>query len=615
LIESLPAMVFIALPGPSNAFVSRGWREYTGLSAEDTDGIGWQSVVHPEDLERHVRKWRVCSETGEAYEDEARFRRTGDGAYRWFLVRAVPQRDEHGDILKWYGILTDIEDRKQAEQALQRSEIYWAEAQRLSRTGSFGWKPSTGEIIWSEETFRIFQYNQATKPTLELILQRVHPEDVVQVRRTIERAQDGKDFNLEHRLVMPEGSIKYVRVVAHATSDESGAVEFVGAVMDVTSAKETEQTLREREAYLAEAQKLTHTGSGAWSVPRFDALYLSDEWYRIYGFDPKQGLSAWKERIPRMHPDDRAKVEEIKNRAIRDKADYEVEHRIILPDGTLKYTHTVGHPVLNAAGDVERFVCTMMDVTERRQGEEAREALREAKADLARVSRVTNMGELTASLAHELNQPIAAAVTDATTLLIWLNRNEPDLEEARDAASRVVKDATRAAEIVNRIRQVFKKGTSQRELVDVNEVIREMTALLRGETTQYNILVATDLASDIPPIMGDRVQLQQVVMNLMLNGIEAMKDVDWTRELTIKSWRAKTDQIIVSVNDTGVGLAPEQREQIFDAFFTTKPHGLGMGLRISRSIIEIHGGRLWAADNPLRGASFHFTLSTKSEGQ
>jgi PAS domain S-box-containing protein len=462
---------------------------------------------------------------------------------------------------------------------LRRSEAYLAEAQRLSHTGSFGWRPSTGEILWSEETFRVFQYDRTTNPTVELILQRVHPEDAALVQQTIERAaRDGKDFDHEYRLVMPDGSIKCVHVVAHALSDESDGIEFVGAVMDVTAAKHAEQTLRESEAYLAEAQRLAHTGSGAWRVPGGDAMYLSEEWYRIYGFDPKQGLSAWKDRLPRMHPEDRAKVREIKDRAISEKSDYELDHRILLPDGTVKYTHTVGHPVLNASGDVERFVCTMMDVTERKQAEEGREALRQAQADLARVSRVTTMAELTASLAHDVNQPIAAASSDANTCLRWLAGDTPNIEEARATAMRIVKDVKRAGEIISRIRQLFKKGTSQRELVDVNEIIREMMVLLRGETTRYNILVGTDLAADLPQVMADRVQLQQVLMNLMINGIEAMKDADRTRELTIKSRRAETDQVLVSVNDTGVGLPPQQtEEQIFKAFFTTKPQGTGMG--------------------------------------
>jgi C4-dicarboxylate-specific signal transduction histidine kinase len=242
----------------------------------------------------------------------------------------------------------------------------------------------------------------------------------------------------------------------------------------------------------------------------------------------------------------------------------------------------------------------------------AQEALRLAQSDLAHVNRVTTMGELTASLAHEVNQPIAAAVTDANTCLRWLTRDQPDVEEAREAASRVVKDATRAAEIISRVRLTFTKSTPQRELVDVNEVIKEMIVLLRNEASRYSISVRTEL-TDIPQIMGDRVQLQQVMMNLMLNAIDAMKKVEGTRELVIKSQRQKDEQLVLAVSDTGVGLPPQQADQIFNAFFTTKSHGTGMGLRISRSIVESHGGRLWAADNSPRGASFYLTLPTKLE--
>jgi C4-dicarboxylate-specific signal transduction histidine kinase len=253
----------------------------------------------------------------------------------------------------------------------------------------------------------------------------------------------------------------------------------------------------------------------------------------------------------------------------------------------------------------------------KRRAEESRtraeEALRQAHADLAHVNRVTAMGELTASLAHEVNQPIAAAVTDANTCLRWLSRDQPDVEEARQAASRVVKDAVRASEIISRVRALFKKGTSQRELVDVNEVIREMIVLLRSQATRYSISMRTELSEDLPQITGDRVQLQQVLMNLMINGIEAMKDVDGRRELAVKSQRAEDEQLMVSVNDTGVGLPSHHADQIFNAFFTTKPHGTGMGLRISRSIAESHGGRLWATENSPRGASFHLTLPTKAE--
>jgi C4-dicarboxylate-specific signal transduction histidine kinase len=243
----------------------------------------------------------------------------------------------------------------------------------------------------------------------------------------------------------------------------------------------------------------------------------------------------------------------------------------------------------------------------------AEDELRQARADLAHVNRVTTMGELTASLAHEVNQPIAAAVINARACLNWLAGATPNLEEARAAAMSIVEDGTRAAEIISRTRLLFQKGTRQRELVDVNEVIREMIVLLRSEVTRYSISVRTELAAHLPQVMGDRVQLQQVLMNLITNSIDAMKGVGGTRELAIKSQRAEHEQLMVCVSDTGVGLPPQQADQIFYAFFTTKLHGTGMGLSISRSIVESHSGRLWAADNSPRGATFHFTLPTRFE--
>jgi PAS domain S-box-containing protein len=391
--------------------------------------------------------------------------------------------------------------------------------------------------------------------------------------------------------------------------DELGnIIKWYGTAIEIEDRKRAEETLRRSESYLAEAQRLTRTGSWVWRVAGSGAVHLSEEWYRIYGFDPEEGMPGWEERLQRIHPEDRGKWQGAIDRAISEKSDYEMEFRILLPDGTIKHIRTVGHPVLNASGDLVQFVGSSMDITASKRAEEA-------QADLAHISRVTTMGELTASLAHEVNQPIAAAVTDASTCLRWLNRDHPDVEEAREAAARIVKDATRAAQIISRTRMLFKKGTPQWDLVDINEIIREMVSLMRSEVTQHSISVRTELAENIHPITGDRVQLQQVFMNLMINAIDAMKDMDGTRDLTISSLRAENEQLMVSISDTGVGIPPQQADQIFNAFFTTKPDGTGMGLRISRSIVESHGGRLWAAANSPHGASFHLTLPTKVEAR
>ncbi len=496
---------------------------------------------------------------------------------------------------------TQRAERKRVEESLRQSETYLAEAQRLSHTGSFGWRPSTGELIWSEETFRIFQYDPTPIPTVELVLQRVHPDDVARVKQTIERAsQDGKNFEHEYRLVMPDGSVKYVHVVAHALREESGGIEFAGAVMDVTAAKEAADKVR----------LIIDTVPGLLWTARPDGAvdFINQRWLEYTGMTLEQGLGwGWESAY---HSDDREQILSTWRAALAEGKPYEAEGRLRSFDGEYRWFLRRACPLFDRSGHILGWYGSATDIHDRKQAEEG---LRQAQAALAHVSRVTTMGEFTASLAHEVNQPITAAVTGANTCLRWLTCDHPDVEQARAAASGIVKDATRAAEIVSRIRLQFKKGTLKRELVDVNEVIREMITLLESEATRYSILVRTELAGDLLQIIGDRVQLQQVAMNLIANSIDALKDVDGTREIAIKSRRMENEQLQVSVSDTGIGLPPEQADQIFNSFFTTKPHGTGMGLRISRSIIESHGGRLWAADNSPRGATFQFTLPTKAE--
>jgi PAS domain S-box-containing protein len=496
---------------------------------------------------------------------------------------------------------------------LQSREAYLAEAQKLSHTGSFGWNLSSGEIYWSQETFRIFEYESTATVTIEQILRRTHPEDRAAVRQLFERvSRDRTAFDFDQRLLMPGGSVKYLRVVGHPSSAERGSLEFVGAVTDITERNRADEALRRSEGYLAEAQRLTHTGSWAWDVASRHGVYWSQENYRLFGFDPEAGIPSDEAFYQRLHPEDRDRVRrEVFLEGPHEGSDFDVDFRIVLPGGAIKYIRSTGHPIRNASGDLLEYVGTSIDVTERKRADEERERLRQAHADLAHLSRVTTMGELTASLAHEIRQPISAAVTNAKTCLRWLGRDEPDLVEAGEAASRLVKDVTRAADIIGRISSMFKKDALQRELVDVNELIREMIVLLRSEASRYSVSIRTELAEDLPKVMGDRVQLQQVFMNLMLNGIDAMKEAIGRSELAIKS-EFDDGQLLISVSDNGVGLPVGQADHIFRAFFTTKDNGTGMGLPISRSIIESHGGRLWATDDCGRGATFQFTLPVSS---
>jgi PAS domain S-box-containing protein len=403
----------------------------------------------------------------------------------------------------------------------------------------------------------------------------------------------------------------YYREPRSPSPAETRALEMATHLAGIAiERKLTHEQLQRSEAYLAEAQRLSHAGSWAFNAGK--SVYWSEENFRIWGFNPQQGLPDRETMLHRIHPEDRDRVVEYVQKAVREKRDYAVEFRIVLPEGTVKHIHGLGHPVFSASGELVEVVGTQLDVTERKRAEEERERLRQAQADLAHINRVTTMGELTASLAHEIKQPIAAAITNAKTCLRWLGRDNPDLPEAREAAARMVKDVTRAADIISSISLLFKKGALQRESVDVNELIREMIVLLRSEANRYSISIRTELAEHLPKVLADRVQLQQVFMNLMLNGIDAMKEMSGGSELTIKS-EADDGELMISVRDTGVGLPPEQADQIFRAFFTTKDNGTGMGLPISRSIVESHGGRLWAAGNSPRGASFYFTLRSKAE--
>jgi PAS domain S-box-containing protein len=375
-----------------------------------------------------------------------------------------------------------------------------------------------------------------------------------------------------------------------------------------TKVAERTAELRRSEAYLAEAQRLSQTGSWAWS-PEEGIRYWSEECYRVLSFDPQGGLPQHEDFIQRLHPDDQPAFRELIQTVSREKTEFEADYRIVHLDGPVRDIHVVGHPVLSTSGHLVEFVGTVIDVTERRRAEQERARLHQLEADLAHINRVSTLGEMAASLAHEVKQPIAAARNNARAALNFLAKQPPDLGEVREALGCIVGDADRAADIVERIRDHIKKAPPRKDRVDLNEAINEVIVLARSAITKNGVSVQTHLTGGPLLIQGDRVQVQQVVLNLILNAVEAMGSVEaGPRELLIKTEQHQPNGVLVAARDSGPGIDPEHLERVFEAFYTTKSNGVGMGLSICRSIIDAHGGRLWAEANEPRGTIFQFTL-------
>jgi PAS domain S-box-containing protein len=435
----------------------------------------------------------------------------------------------------------------------------------------------------------------------------IHPDDLkilVDYWQTI--MASGQSGEIEARVRRFDGVYRWFLFRATPSFDDGRVIKWYGTNTDIEELKRVEGALKRSEAYLAEAQRLTHTGSCAIDGTSREILYWSEEMFRLFSFDPQQGLPLWDQWVQRIHPEDRDKFKMAGDRTFLEKVHCDVEFRTVTPDGTVKQIHGIGHPVLSPSGELVQVVGTMVDVTEHRRADEARERLRQLEADLAHMNRVSTIGELTASLAHEIKQPIGAAVTNAEVCTRLLDRAQPDIGDAREAALEMVKDARRAADIIDRVRSLYQKGSSELETIEVNEAIGEMVIMLQNEANRHSVTVRADLGEGLPVVMADRVQLQQVLLNLMLNGIEAIRHT--SGELSIKSQLAEDGQLLISVTDTGVGLPTENVDQIFNPFFTTKYKGTGLGLAISRSIVESRGGRIWATPNSGPGATFYFTL-------
>jgi PAS domain S-box-containing protein len=992
VIDTVPGLLWSTGSDGEPTQLNQWALDYIGVRFENLLRLGWTHFLHPDDLSESTNAFYHATQTGTSHQIVHRLRRA-DGEYRWHHTRAEPLRNRQGRILQWYGLSIDIEERKQAEDRLRRSEAYLAEAQRLSRTGSFGWTPSTGELHWSDEIFRILEYDPSIKPTIERVLERIHPDDLPMIRQLFDETSRGeKDFDVAHRLLMPDGSVKFVHVLSHVLKDAAGNLEIAGALMDVSEntrlyrelaereakirrlveaniigvfvgdlngrileandaflrlvgydredlavgginwkdltprdwreldaqwieehrrtgvrlpiekeylrkdgsrvpvlvgaanfeeggnqgvafvfdlterkraekasqlvtealrrsearlaeaqrlshigvaayneaailygseetyriwgfdpaqgipsrqavfkrihpddrdrldaevqralrekrrysigyrillpdgtvkhlesigvaefsstgelveivatqidvterkcaeqalreseyklrqiieavpgliwstgpdgeatyanqrlldytgtrledfknrnwerflhsddlpefikaiehaiqtgtscdavhrlrrsngeyrwhharmeplrdrhgqiiqwyglsvdideGKKAEDRLRRSETYLAEAQELGHTGSSAFNETR--VLYWSDETYRIFGFDPSNRPPSREAALQAVHPDDRERISAEARQAVLEKRDYKLEYRILIPGATIKHIESIAHPKFSASGELVEVVSTIIDVTERKRAQEEHKRLRQLESDLTHMNRVSMMGELAASLAHEITQPIAAARNNARAAINFLDKQPADVDEVREALSCVVGDADRAGVIIDRMRDHIKKAPPRKHRFDLNEAINEVLVLARSAIAENGVSVRTGLSEGLAPVEGDRVQLQQVVMNLVLNAAEAMSTVNGgTRELLIITEQSPTNGVLVAVRDSGAGIDPEHIERVFDAFYTTKSGGVGMGLSICRSIIDAHRGRLWADANEPRGTVFRFTL-------
>jgi PAS domain S-box-containing protein len=982
IIDSVPGLIHTMTPSGQVEFVSQPVLDFFGKTREEIDD--WLALVHPADRARTLAQVGQSIASGEPYGIETRVQRA-DGVYRWFNSRGQPVRDAAGRIVRWCNLLVDIDARKQAEEALQRSESYLSEAQKLSHTGSFGLNAVTGEIFWSNETYRITEFDPNTKPTLELLLLRVHPEDRLRVQSTLDRLiQLGSNWDFEHRFLMPDGSVKHVHVMADATRNQFNQLEYIGAVIDLTEAKQAEeelrrseekyrelmqlspdaiyvvdergnlvlcnsaglellrctaeeaqgfniaetclpeergkvserlqklesgssykiertvlrrdgstfqaeisafpvrhglsqtlvrdvseriraqQTLQRSEFYLSQGEKLSHTGSWAYDIVNRKIVYWSAEYFRLEHRDPSQPIPSLEEVGKGFTSEEWARLMEFWEQSIREKNDFTLETFRTFSDGSIQNLQVAGHPIVNAAGEVVEILGISRDITEQikakaalknafdeiqrsedqlrliidtipaqvwstgpdgglefvnqrwreftglsmddvlggrwrsaihpddleavsgvwsasvasdvptgecearlrrfdgeyrwflfrtvplrdesgnivkwygtntdiedRKNAEAslqaserelnliietmpglvwcaspdgaltfinqrisdyigvpfdnlaeagwahfihphdaesvlrswahsvetgdpfeiqcrlrrvdgvyrwvhslsqlgqdsqgkkthwyglfidvddrknmEESLRSAQDRLSRAAQTATIAELSASIAHEINQPLAAIVLNGHACLRWLRAQPPDLTNAYEAADRIVCNGKEAGEVVRRVRALFKKSETERVTLSVNEIIGEVLRILSGEINRGHVAVETHCAVDLPRIEGDRVQLQQLILNLLINGIEAMNPVvDRPKRLLVCSKHQSPGTVLVEISDSGVGL--KDPEKIFESFYTTKPDGMGMGLAICRSIVESHHGRLWAESRDDSGATFCFTL-------
>jgi PAS domain S-box-containing protein len=600
-IDSIPTLVATYRPDGSRIFVNQTWRDYSGLSLETASEAERIGFIHPDDAARVNPQWQKSLAMGVPFQAEVRLRRA-DGEYRWHLVHRVAARDESGTIVRWYSVSADIEDRKRAEQKAVEVE------RELQRTIDHipvlvATYRADGSRLYINK--RVREYTDRT--AAEDWERTIHPDDI-EFAESKWRAcvASGESFELEFRVRMADGTYRWHLTRRVPLRDVAGRIiRWHGIGYDIEDRKRAEEELRRSEAFLAKAQRLSLTGSFSFYSATGEFTW-SEELYRIFDFQP--GVRLTLQMIgSRYHPEDRHVMEEVTKGIGRGELDFDYEHRLLMPDGLIKHVHVVAHGTQDMEGIGLEYFGAVQDITQRRVAEAA---LDKARSELVHVTRVMSLGALTASIAHEINQPLAGIITNASTCLRMLAADPPNVKGALETARRTIRDGNRAADVITRLRALFSKKAAATETVDLNEAAREVLALVFSDLLRNRVLLRAEIDHDHPVLVtGDRVQLQQVILNLVRNASDAMSEVNGRpRHLLVRAERDDEGGARLIVTDSGVGLDPQAIERLFDAFYTTKSDGMGIGLSVSRSIIETHGGKQWAEANDGPGATFTFFL-------
>ncbi|CAN7717357.1 PAS domain S-box protein [Phyllobacterium sp. LjRoot231] len=610
--DMLPAHAWHTRPDGTLEAANREWSEYFGLTEEESSGFGYTRVFHPDDMQKVMDVWMRSLTQEVPGEVETRMMRA-DGEARSFLIRAVPIRDEGGKVIRWYGINIDVEDLKDAEREIARTAAALAEGQKMSRTGSWSWQPGSNTFSWSEECARIFGFvEESGPPTFAAMVERVHPDDRASIQALDPAFANGRDTYAEGRILLPGGVTAFVESRTRIVRDASGdVVEYVGTVRDLTESKAAQDRIQESERRYAAT--LSSIG---------DAVISTDDKGRLTFINPvAEKLTGWMQKdaaeksvseVFQLVDEGRELVGDPVSEILGREVDLAIGNQYTLRSrtGSESIIDVSGAPIIDSRGDMKGAVLVFRDMTQRN---ETAQALRRSKEDLARMSRLTAIGELAVSVAHEMNQPLMAIVTNAAAAMSWLGGKPPNIEEATQAIGWVIRDGHRGGEILSGILALARNSRPKMELLSIRSVIEEVLQLTKSELRQKGVVVETVYDNPADAVTGDRIQLQQVLINLVMNGADAMTSLEAERRvLRVVTKRLSDGLIQVSVSDNGVGLDPDTAERAFEAFFTTKATGIGMGLSICRSIIEAHGGHIWVTTEKLKGSTFSFTLRPPS---